>query len=151
MQYWLMKTEPSEYDIDDLMELPNQTIEWFGVRNYQARNYMRDEMKLGDLVIFWHSSCKEPGIYGIVKVSSPAHPDSHQFDVASHYYDPTSTLDNPRWQCVDVQFVKKTRYVSITELRQYPELADMQVLKRGNRLSVTKVTTREWDFIQTLI
>ncbi|MFN8769928.1 MAG: EVE domain-containing protein [Neisseriaceae bacterium] len=151
MQYWLMKTEPSEYSIDDLPNLPNQSIEWFGVRNYQARNFMRDEMKIGDLALFWHSSCKEPGIYGVVKISTAIHPDSTQFDPQSHYYDKTSTPDNPRWWCVDVKFVQKTKYVSIAELRKYSELADMQVLKRGNRLSITKVTQQEWAFIKKLL
>ena len=151
MNYWLMKSEPSDVSIDDLSKLPNQTIEWYGVRNYQARNFMRDLMKDGDLVIFWHSSCKEPGIYGIAKVSGGAHPDSLQFDPGSKYYDPTSTTKTPRWWCVDVKLVKKTKYVSIAELRKYSELSQMQVLKKGNRLSITPVTKDEWEFISNLV
>jgi predicted RNA-binding protein with PUA-like domain len=151
MRYWLMKSEPSEVSIDDVWHLPGQSVEWFGVRNYQARNFMRDQMQVGDLVIFWHSSCKEPGIYGIVEVCSQAHPDSLQFDPTSAYFDPKSTMEQPRWWCVDVKFVAKTPYLSIAELREYPELADMQVLKRGNRLSITPVTLSEWEFIQGLL
>ena len=142
-----MKSEPSECSIDDLAKLPNKSIEWFGVRNYQARNFMRDEMNEGDLVLFWHSSCKEPGIYGIAKVITKAHPDSTQFDINSEYYDPKSNVNSPRWWCVDVQLVKKTPFVSIEELRKHPELDSMQVLKRGNRLSITKVTEQEMKYI----
>ncbi len=151
MQYWLMKSEPTEVSIDDLAKMPNQTIEWFGVRNYQARNFMRDLMKKEDLAIFWHSSCKEPGIYGIVEIASFTHPDSTQFSLESEYYDSKSTHDNPRWWCVDVKLVRKTKYVSIEKLRSYPELIDMQVLQRGNRLSVTKVTKKEWNLIEKLL
>jgi predicted RNA-binding protein with PUA-like domain len=150
MQYWLMKSEPAELSIDDLANLTNQTIEWFGIRNYQARNFMRDLMQVGDLALFWHSSCKEPGVYGIVEVVGPAHPDSHQFDVYSEYYDPVSTRERPRWWCVDVKFVRKTNYVSIQTLRTYPELANMQVLQKGNRLSITQVATAEWELITKL-
>ena len=151
VKYWLMKSEPSECSIDSLAHLPKKTIEWFGIRNYQARNFMRDEMKLGDLAFFWHSSCKEPGIYGIVEVSTEVHPETTQFDLESDYYDPASTAENPRWWCVDIRLFKKTRYVSIKELREYPELSDMHVLKRGNRLSITKLTKTEWEFINKLL
>ncbi len=151
MQYWLMKSEPSECSIDDLAKLPKQTIEWFGVRNYQARNFMRNEMQKGDWAIFWHSSCKEPGIYGIVEICDKAHPDSHQFDINSPYYDPTSKKDNPRWWCVDVKLVKKTKYISIAQLRGMPELSDMLVLQKGNRLSVTPVKSQHWALINSLI
>ncbi len=146
-----MKSEPSELSIDDLALLPNQTVEWFGVRNYQARNFMRDIMQDGDLGLFWHSSCKNPGIYGIVKVVGSAHPDSYQFNPASEYYDINSTSLNPRWWCVDVQLVKKINYLSIEKLRTYPELANMQVLKKGNRLSVSTVSKTEWEFLMSLV
>ncbi len=151
MKYWLMKSEPSDVSIDYLSQLPKQTIEWYGIRNYQARNFMRDLMKDGDLAIFWHSSCKEPGIYGIVKVEGAVHHDSYQFDPGSKYYDASSTTSSPRWWCVDVKLVKKTKYISIAELRKYEELSEMQVLKKGNRLSITPVTKDEWEFISNLL
>ena len=151
MKYWLMKSEPGEVSIDDVANMPNQTVEWFGVRNYQARNFMRDDMCTGDLAIFWHSSCKEPGIYGIVAVATGAHPDSLQFDPSGDYFEPKSTEDKPLWWCVDVKFVKKTRYISIQELRQYPELSSMRVLQKGNRLSITPVSELEWGFIMQLL
>jgi predicted RNA-binding protein with PUA-like domain len=151
MQYWLMKSEPSELSIDDLGKLPQQTVEWFGVRNYQARNFMKNEMQVGDLAIFWHSSCKYPGIYGIVKVAAAAHPDSHQFDINSDYYEPKSSIDSPRWWCVDVQLVRQTKYISISKLREYKELQNMQVLQKGNRLSITRITANEWKFISEVL
>lgn len=151
MQYWLMKSEPSEVSIDDLVTMPNQTVEWFGIRNYQARNFMRDNMQLGDKAIFWHSSCKHPGIYGIVTVCTPVHPDSLQFNHESDYFEPKSTTEKPIWWCVDVKFERKTKYISIQELRQYPELANMKVLQKGNRLSITPVTPEEWQFIMQLV
>jgi predicted RNA-binding protein with PUA-like domain len=151
MQYWLMKSEPGELSIDDLAKLPNKTVEWFGVRNYQARNFMRDEMKKGDLALFWHSSCKEPGIYGIVQVSTNPHPDSTQFIASSPYYDPKSAIDNPRWWCVDVQLQQKTKYISISALRECSELADLVVLQKGNRLSVTKVSALHWQILSKLL
>lgn len=150
MQYWLMKSEPGEVSIDDVANFPNQSVEWFGIRNYQARNFMRDQMKIGDKALFWHSSCKEPGIYGIVEISTAAHPDSFQFDPANEYYEAKSTTEKPVWWCVDVKFVEKTKYISIQELRQYPELAAMKVLQKGNRLSITPVTGEEWQFIMHL-
>ena len=145
--YWLMKSEPDEFSIDDLVRAPKKTTPWFGVRNYQARNYMRDHMRVGDGVLFYHSSCEVPGIAGIAKVASAAHPDLSQFDRKSPYYDPKAKRDEPRWMLVDVKLVKKTRVMPLEELRTYPELAQMVVLKRGNRLSITPVTAAEWEFI----
>jgi predicted RNA-binding protein with PUA-like domain len=142
-----MKSEPDEFSIDDLVHAPKQTTPWFGVRNYQARNFMRDQMQVGDGVLFYHSSCDVPGIYGIAEVSSGAYPDATQFDPKSEYYDAKSPRDAPRWMLVDVKLVKKTRPMPLDEMRGYPELADMRVLQRGNRLSVTPVTSAEWRFI----
>ena len=144
MKYWLMKSEPSECSIDDLAKAPKQTVPWVGVRNYQARNFMRDEMSLGDGVLFYHSSCPEPGVVGLAEVSSPAYPDATQFDPKSHYFDAKSTPDAPRWQHVDVKLVRKTRLLSLAEMREAASLASMLVLKRGNRLSITPVTAAEW-------
>jgi predicted RNA-binding protein with PUA-like domain len=147
MAYWLMKSEPDEFSIDDLAAAPKQTTPWFGVRNYQSRNYMRDHMKVGDGVLFYHSSCAVPGIAGIAKVASKAHPDDSQFDRKSEYYDPKAKREDPRWMLVDVKLAKKTRVMPLDEMRAYPELAGMVTLKRGNRLSITPVTAAEWDFI----
>ncbi len=149
MPYWLMKSEPDEFSIDDLVAAKRKTTAWFGVRNYQARNYMR-EMRLGDLAFFYHSSCPEPGIAGIVKVSRLAHPDLTQFDPASPYYDAKSTRGAPRWLNVDVTLVRKTRLVSLPELRATPGLSDMVILRRGNRLSITPVTPAEWKIVERL-
>lgn len=147
MSFWLMKSEPDEMSIDDLAKLPRKKAPWTGVRNYTARNFMRDAMKVGDLAFFYHSSCPEPGIAGIVKVSAPAHPDPTQFDPASDYFDPKATKENPRWMCVDVAFVEKTRLIPIAELRATKALGKMVTLQRGNRLSITPVTAAEWRFI----
>ncbi|MDR5853840.1 EVE domain-containing protein [Caballeronia sp. LZ062] len=147
MRYWLMKSEPDEASIDHLAHAPKKTLPWTGVRNYQARNFMRDQMQIGDAVLFYHSSCPEPGIAGIAKVCSTAYPDPTQFDPKSAYYDPKSAQDTPRWMLVDVRFVKKTRLIALAELREHAELAGMQVLARGNRLSITPVTEDEWRFI----
>ena len=147
MRYWLMKSEPADVSIDDLAALPQQTVPWYGVRNYQARNFMRDGMQVGDGVLFYHSGCAEPGVAGIAKVASSAYPDATQFDPASKYFDPRATPDNPRWLHVDVAFVRKTRLVGLPELRGRPELANMRVLARGNRLSITPVEPAEWRFI----
>jgi predicted RNA-binding protein with PUA-like domain len=141
-----MKSEPDEFSIDDLAKAPKQTTPWFGVRNYQARNFMR-EMEVGDRVLFYHSSCPQPGIAGIAEVVSTAYPDPTQFDAKSPYYDPKSTQETPRWLLVDVRFVKKTPLVPLATLREHKELADMQVLARGNRLSITPVTEAQWRFI----
>jgi predicted RNA-binding protein with PUA-like domain len=147
MQYWLMKSEPSEVSIDDLAKAPKQTVPWFGVRNYTARNFMRDQMKVGDLVFFYHSSCPEPGIAGIAKVANPAHPDLTQFDPKSHYYDAGAKKEEPRWVNVDVKLVEKTKLISLESLRGEAALKDMMILKRGNRLSITPVTAAEWKHI----
>jgi predicted RNA-binding protein with PUA-like domain len=147
MGFWLMKSEPDEVSIDDLAVAPGQNFPWFGVRNYQARNFMRDAMQIGDLAFFYHSGCAEPGIAGICEVCSEPYPDETQFAAVNPYFDPKSRLDNPRWWLRDVRFVKKTRYVPLAELRQHPELADMRLLARGNRLSITPVTDEEWRFI----
>jgi len=147
VRYWLMKSEPSEVSVDDLAAMPKKTVAWFGVRNYQARNFMRDEMRIGDLAFFYHSSCAEPGIAGIVKVSCAAYPDASQFDRKSPYYDPKASKDAPRWFNVEVTLIKKTRLVSLDELRAHPQLSAMRVLQRGNRLSITPVDPREWRFI----
>jgi predicted RNA-binding protein with PUA-like domain len=151
MRYWLMKSEPSDVSIDDLAGFPDQTVDWYGVRNYQARNFMRDQMKLGDQAFFYHSNCATPGIVGIVEVSKLAYPDRLQFIEGHKYHDPKSTPENPRWVNVDVRLVRKTRLLSLQELRTYPELATMRILQRGNRLSITPVDPREWAFIQKLL
>lgn len=145
MQYWLMKSEPDEVSIDDLQRLGR--VPWFGVRNYQARNFMRDAMQIGDLAFFWHSGCKKPGIAGICAVSSEAYPDESQFPAVNPYFDPKSSRDKPRWWLRDVRFVARTRLLGMAELRRHAELADMRVLSRGNRLSITPVTEGEWTFI----
>ncbi|HNH34342.1 MAG TPA: EVE domain-containing protein [Rhodocyclaceae bacterium] len=147
MRYWLMKSEPSVVGIDHVLAMPDRTVDWWGVRNYQARNFMRDQMKVGDKVFFYHSSCPDPGIAGIAEVAKRAYPDRTQFDPASPYYDSKSTPENPRWVNVDVRIVRKTRLVGIAELRACAELAHMRVLQRGNRLSITPVDPAEWKFI----
>lgn len=147
MKYWLMKSEPSEFSIDDLAAAPGQAVAWFGVRNYQARNFMRDAMDLGDRAFFYHSSCEEPGIAGIVEMSRLAYPDASQFDRKSPYYDPKATPHQPRWFNVEVRLRRKTRLLGIRELRTYPELAAMRLLQKGSRLSITPVDAAEWRFI----
>jgi len=143
-----MKSEPSEMSIDSLASRPGQTVAWDGVRNYQARNFMRNQMQIGDLAFFYHSSCPQPGIAGIVEVSKLAYPDETQFDPESKYCDPKSTQENPRWFNVEVKFLKKTRLLSLQELRSYPELDGMRILQKGNRLSITPVDPSEWMFIE---
>jgi predicted RNA-binding protein with PUA-like domain len=151
MRYWLMKSEPSDVSIDDLAKMPGKTVAWYGVRNYQARNFMRDQMKVGDKVLFYHSSCDEPGIAGLAVVSKQAYPDETQFDAKGKYFDPKATRDNPRWLNVDVKFVKKTRLVSLKELREHAQLAHMRILQKGNRLSITPVDPKEYEFIMGLL
>ena len=151
MRYWLMKSEPDDVSIDDLAQRPGQTVPWYGVRNYQARNFMRDAMRVGDGVLFYHSSCAEPGIAGIARVASAAHADPTQFDPGSAYFDPTARPDSPRWLLVDVQALRKTRLLGLAELRGVPALADMLVLRRGNRLSITPVTPGQWQAIERLL
>lgn len=144
MSYWLMKTEPADASIDDVLGMPDQTIAWYGVRNYQARNFMRDLMQVGDGVLFYHSGCAQPGIAGIAEVASISYPDETQFDSDSKYFDPKASRENPRWMLVDVRALKKTQFLGLAILRAQPELAEMQILRRGNRLSITPVTASEW-------
>ena len=147
MAFWLMKSEPDEFSIDDLAAAPAQTTAWFGVRNYQARNFMLKQMQVGNKVFCYHSSCPQPGIAGIAQVASAAYPDASQFDRKSPYFDPEAKRESPRWFNVDVKFVKKTRLVGLAELRGHRELSAMRTLARGNRLSITPVTADEWEFI----
>ena len=149
-RHWLMKSEPDEFSIDDLVRAPSQTTAWFGVRNYQARNFMRDDMRVGDRAFFYHSSCPEPGIAGIVEISRLAYPDATQFDPKSPYYDAKSTREAPRWLHVDVTLVRKTPLVTLPTLRATRGLEDMVILRRGNRLSITPVTASEWKIIEKL-
>jgi predicted RNA-binding protein with PUA-like domain len=149
MKYWLFKSEPSTYGIDHLAQ--DKVTAWTGVRNYQARNFMRDAMRAGDRALFYHSSCGEPGIAGIVEVCKPAYPDETQFDRKSRHYDASATRDEPRWFNVAIRFVEKTRVVGIAELRGHKALKNMQVLQRGNRLSITPVTSAEWECIMRLL
>ena len=150
-QYWLMKSEPDECSIDDLSRAPGHTVPWTGVRNYQARNFMRDAMRVGDGVLFYHSSCPEPGVAGIAEVASTAYPDATQFDPDSTYFDPKSTRQSPRWLHVDVKLVRKTRLLSLKQMREAPGLAGMVVLRPGNRLSITPVTPDEWREVLRLL
>ncbi len=150
-QFWLMKSEPSEVSIDDLAAAPGQTLPWTGVRNYQARNFMRDEMQVGDGVLFYHSSCPEPGVAGLAEVAGGLAPDSTQFDRDSPYFDAKSRPEAPRWLQLDVRLVRKTRLLRLSEMRVAPTLATMRVLQRGNRLSITPVTEAEWRAVQSLL
>jgi predicted RNA-binding protein with PUA-like domain len=146
MKHWLMKSEPDAFSIDDLKRKKREA--WDGVRNYQARNFMRDDMRVGDGVFFYHSNCAEPGIAGLAEVASDAYPDPSQFDPKSKYFDPGSSRDNPRWMLVDVKFVKKLkRVITLDELKNHPSLAGMALLRKGNRLSVTPVDAVEWKYI----
>jgi predicted RNA-binding protein with PUA-like domain len=147
MHYWLMKSEAEEASIDDLARAPDATLPWTGVRNYQARNFMRDSMQVGDGVLFYHSSCAQPGIAGIAKVASTAYPDPTQFISDSPYFDPKASPESPRWILVDVSFVRKTPLIPIATLREHPQLEAMRVLAKGNRLSITPVSAQEWRFI----
>ncbi|MBC7803425.1 MAG: EVE domain-containing protein [Candidatus Parcubacteria bacterium] len=147
MTAWLMKSEPDECSIDDALAAPRRITPWTGVRNYQARNYMRDAMRVGDGVLFYHSSCPEPGVAGIAEVASAPYPDPSQFDRKSPYYDPKSDPAAPRWSCVDVKALKKIRLVSLAELHAHAALKKMWTLRPGNRLSITPVTPAEWKFI----
>jgi predicted RNA-binding protein with PUA-like domain len=149
--YWLMKSEPSEVSVDDAIAAPDSTVAWTGVRNYQARNFMRDLMRVDDGVLFYHSSCAEPGIVGIGRVASTPYPDPTQFDRKSKYYDAASKKEEPRWQLVDVQVLKKTRTLGLPELRSTPELEDMIVLRKGNRLSITPVDAKHWKKILVML
>lgn len=149
MHFWLMKSEPSDVSIDDAIRLG--AAPWFGVRNYQARNFMRDQMQVGDGVLFYHSSCAEPGIAGLAEVASTAYPDETQFDSSSKYFDVKATRETPRWVVVDVQGKRKTRLLSLAEMRASEALSTMQVLQKGSRLSITPVTVSEWNAVLTLL
>ena len=151
MHYWLMKSEPSECSVDDAAAAPNATVPWVGVRNFQARNFMRNDMAPGDGVLFYHSSCPEPGIAGLAEVASAPYPDTTQFDAKSPYYDAKSRAEKPRWYLVDVKVLKKTSLLSLAEMRATPELATMRVLARGNRLSITPVSDAEWSAVTHLL
>lgn len=146
-----MKVEPDECSIDDLARAPGHRVPWTGVRNYQARNFMRDQMRVGDGVLYYHSSCAEPGVAGLAEVASAPYPDATQFEPASPYFDPKSTRKAPRWVNVDVKFVRKTRLLPLAEMRTHPELASMIVLRPGNRLSITPVTAIEWRAVNALL
>jgi predicted RNA-binding protein with PUA-like domain len=146
-----MKSEPADVSIDDLASFPNQTVDWYGVRNYQARNFMRDQMQVGDGVLFYHSNCDQPGVAGIAEVSTHAYPDRLQFIKDHKYYDPKATPETPRWFNVDVKLVRKTRLLSLKEMRENPALENLKILQRGNRLSITPVDPRDWQTIMTLL
>lgn len=151
MRYWLMKSEPDAFGIDDLQSMPQQTEHWDGVRNYQARNMMRDDMKLGDKVFFYHSNCDEPGIVGIAEICREAYPDFTAFDPESKYFDPKSNTEKPTWIMVDVRFVRKlSRTISLKELKDHPALLGLTLLRKGNRLSIMPVSSTEWDYIMNL-
>jgi predicted RNA-binding protein with PUA-like domain len=149
--YWLMKSEPAEASIDDLAAAPRRTLAWTGVRNYQARNFMRDAMRPGDGLLFYHSSCPQPGIAGLAKIVGRLAPDPTQFDPTGPYYDPKSEPAQPRWLQIDVTLVRKTRLLSLAEMRATPALATMKVLQRGNRLSITPVTKAEWAAVNAML
>ena len=151
MACWLMKSEPEEFSIDDLVKAKNQTVPWFGVRNYLARNFMRDLMKVDDEVLFYHSSCPEPGIVGLARVSSAAYPDETQWDKKSKYFDAKATRETPRWMLVDVKLTKKTRLLSLAEMREQVSLEQMTTLQRGNRLSITPVKPAELKAVLKLL
>jgi predicted RNA-binding protein with PUA-like domain len=153
MKYWLMKSEPSVFTIEDLEKAPKKTVDWIptkGIRNYQARNYMRDDMTLGDLAFFYQSNCDTPGIVGIMEITKLAYPDPLQFIQDNKYYDPKSSPENPRWLNVDVTLIKKISLIELKFLRNYSELEEMMILRKGNRLSITPVTKNEWLFINSL-
>ncbi|MDZ7842538.1 MAG: EVE domain-containing protein [Gammaproteobacteria bacterium] len=146
MQYWLMKSEPDVYGIDELKRF--KVDHWDGIRNYQARNFMRDDMNKGDRAFFYHSNCEVPGIAGIMEIAREAYPDHTQFDPDEKYFDPKSDPDNPRWFMVDVKFIRRLkRIITLRELKSYKTLTDMQLVQKGSRLSIMPVTKRQWDFI----
>ncbi len=153
MKYWLMKSEPSTFSIDDLAKAPRQTTCWDGVRNYQVRNMLRDEMAVGDLAFMYHSSCDEPGIVGVIEIVKPGYPDHTAFDRKHDHYDAASKPESPRWYMVDVRLKQRfSRVISLDELRRYEskQLRDMLILKRGNRLSITPIDASHWKFIMSL-
>lgn len=151
MKYWLVKSEPDAFSIDDLANMPKKTEHWDGVRNYQARNMMRDEMKKGDQVFFYHSNCKEPGIVGIATVVKEGYPDFTAFETRNKYYDPKSDPQNPRWYMVDIKLLRKLkRTITLQELKSHKKLAEMTLLRKGNRLSVMPIDKKHWDYILKL-
>lgn len=151
MKYWLMKSEPDVFGIDDLENAQGMTEPWDGVRNYQARNMMRDDMKVGDLAFFYHSNCKEPGIAGIMEIVHEGYPDSTAFDPKAEYHDPKSDPGKPRWYRVDVRHVRKLkRVITLSELKEHSELTGLALLRRGNRLSIMPVSRTQWEYILTL-
>jgi len=151
MKYWLMKSEPDVFGIDDLENAPGMTEPWDGVRNYQARNMMRDDMKTGDLAFLYHSNCKEPGIAGIMKIVREGYPDMTEFDPDAKYFDPKSDPANPRWYRVDVRYVRKLkRIITLSELKELSEVTGLPLVRRGNRLSIMPVSRQQWKFILTL-
>ncbi len=152
MNYWLIKSEPDAFSIDDLKNSPGKRDHWDGIRNYQARNFIRDDMRKGDLAFFYHSNCKPPGIVGICEIVSGAYPDHTAFDPNEKYYDPKSDPENPRWLMVDVKYRRKTkRLISLEELKAHADrLEDFQLLRRGNRLSIMPVSNAHWDYILSL-
>ena len=145
--FWLMKTEPGECSIDDVLNAPDHQVSWFGIRNYQARNFMRDDMRIGDAVLFYHSSCPKPGIVGLARIASAPYPDELQFDKSSEYYDAKSRPESPRWLTINVQALSKCDLIPLTALRGQEKLAAMRILQKGNRLSITPVTRDEFAFI----
>jgi len=151
MRYWLMKSEPDEVSFDDVLAAPGRTVAWFGVRNYQARNFMRDAMSVGDGILFYHSSCAVPGVAGIAIVASTPYPDATQFDPSSPYHDPKATPENPRWISVDVRAVEQGRYLPLSEMRTIAALEDMVLLQKGSRLSVSPVTPGQWNAVVGLL
>lgn len=144
MNYWLMKSEPDEVSFDDVMAAPGRTVAWFGVRNYQARNFMRDQMRIGDGVLFYHSSCAVPGVAGVAEVVSMAYPDASQFDPKGCYFDPKATAETPRWVSVDVKGIAAGRYLPLAQMRTMAALEEMVLLQKGSRLSVSPVSAGQW-------
>lgn len=151
MHYWLFKSEPTCFSIDDLSNRPNQTAHWDGVRNYQVRNMLRDQIKSGDQAFFYHSSCQPPGIAGVMSIVKDGYPDFTAWDFASDHFDPHSTKEKPRWYMVDVKLIKKfPRLITLEEMKHHPKLKSMLIARKGNRLSITPVTTQEWTAINQL-
>jgi predicted RNA-binding protein with PUA-like domain len=148
MRYWLMKSEPHDVSIDDLARRPDTVIAWTGVRNYQARNFMRDQMATGDLALFYHSGCPQIGVVGVVEIASNAYPDPTQFDRSDYHFDPKATHETPRWVSVDIRFVSKGTYVPLSALRAEPDLAELRILAKGSRLSITPVERADFVLIR---